>query len=120
MENPKGYATLKETANNLKKLGCFIHKSNNKIDGLITFRKRGNNIILDFICSLKLRKGIGSKLINKLTAYSLSKKINSIYSNVSGKDKRVIKFYHSLGFKKYGEKRSKRGLLLYKIKLSLK
>lgn len=119
MEKPKGYSTLKETINNLKKLNCFVHKSKKKIDGLITFKKRKDNITIDFICSLKLRKGIGRKLMNKLIRYSIDNKVNIIYSNVSNKDKRVLKFYDSLGFKKYG-KFHRNKLLLYKIKLNLK
>lgn len=115
MEKPKGYATLKETINNLKKLKCFIHKSKNKIDGLVTFKKRGDKIIIDFICAIKLRKGIGKELMNKLIKYSIKNKINVLYSTVSSKDKRVLKFYDFFGFKKYGEY-YKNKLLLYKIK----
>lgn len=119
MEIPKGYATLEETIKELKKINCFVHKSKNKIDGLITFKKRKDGIVIDFICSLKLRKGIGKELINKLIVYSINNKINNIYSNVSNKDKRVLKFYDSLGFKKYGEYYENKNLLLYKIKLNL-
>jgi GNAT superfamily N-acetyltransferase len=119
MEKPKGYSTLKETINDLRKLDCFVHKSRGKIDGLITFKKRGKSIILDFICSMKLRKGIGKQLMNKLILYSKRNKIRIIYSNVSGRDKRVIKFYDKIGFIKYGKCR-KNNLLLYKIKLNLK
>ena len=119
MEKPKGYATLKETINDLGKLNCFVHKSKGKINGLITFKKIKNKAILNFICSLKLRRGIGKRLMKRVIKYSIKNNINYIYSRVSSKDKRVLKFYDSLGFKKYGEQ-NKNNLLLYKIKLKLK
>ncbi|HKZ34163.1 MAG TPA: GNAT family N-acetyltransferase [Candidatus Nanoarchaeia archaeon] len=118
MEKPEGYATLKETVNKLRKINCLVHKSKNEIDGLVTFKEDKNSITIDFICSLRLRKGIGKKLMKELISYSKRNKINIICSTVSSKDKRVIKFYDSLGFKKYG-KYHKNKLLLYKIKLNL-
>ena len=117
LEIPKGNMQLKECIERLKNIECFIYK-NKKIEGLISFELIKSVIRLDFICSLKLRKGIGKKLMKKLADYALRKKIKFIYSNVSSKDKIALKFYKYCGFKKYGKYFANKNFLLYKIKAS--
>ena len=117
LEIPKGNMQLKECIERLKNIECFVYK-NKKIEGLVSFELIKPVIRLDFICSLKLRKGIGKKLIKKLADYALRKKIKLIYSNVSSKDKRALSFYKYLGFKKYGKYYANKNFLLYKIKAS--
>jgi hypothetical protein len=120
MEKPKGYATLKETISDLKKLNCFIHKTENKIDGLITFNIENKEIIICFICAIKIRKGIGKKLMKRLAVYSLKNKIETIKCIVSSRDKRALGFYQSLGFKKYDKYFKRKNFLLYKIQINPK
>lgn len=117
MEIPKGYATLDETTALLNKIHTFVHKTNSKIDGLLSFEyKNKDKIKIKFICALNLRKGIGKKLIKKLVNFALRKRIKFIYSNVSTKDKRVMKFYESCGFKKYGQYYARKDFLLHRVK----
>lgn len=122
MEIPPGKATLEETKITLRKVKCFVYKEKRKIQGLITFTKTGNSIIVEFICSLKLRKGIGRNLMIKMANSALKENVKTVYSNVSSKDKRVINFYDSCGFKKYGQYESKirKGFILNKIKATPK
>lgn len=119
MQVPKGYSTLNETIQVLKNKKCFIYKINNKIVGLVVFDyiiSLKRKIKIDFICVLKLRKGIGRKLIKRLVDFSLKNKVQFIYSNVSSKDKRVMQFYEYCGFKKYGKYYASKNFLLYRIR----
>ena len=117
MEIPRGYATLDETINHLRKVRTFVYKENQKIKGLISFKKKSKNKIqIDFICALVLRKGIGKELMIKLADFSIKEKIEFIYSNVSSKDKRVMNFYKNCGFKIYGRYFSGKTFVLYRIK----
>lgn len=122
MEIPRGKSTLEETKKKLRKIGCLVYKEKGKIQGLITFKKIKNSINLEFICSLKLRKGIGKSLMKELARIALNNKSGLIYSTVSTKDKRVMKFYNYCGFKKYGQYESKirKKFILNKIKASPK
>lgn len=118
MEIPKGRCRLHKLITILdKEVECFVHKTNNKIDGLISFEFNGKSKIkVDFICALKLRKGIGKRLMKKLANYCLRRNIKSIYSNVSTKDKKVMSFYKYCGFKKYGQYYAGKDFLLNRVK----
>ena len=117
MEIPKGYATLDETIERLKNVITFVYKENQKIKGLISFGfKEKGKIKVDFICALALRKGIGTILMEKLADFSIKNNIIFIYSRISSKDKRAIKFYGHCGFKKYGEHAVAKDFMLYKVK----
>lgn len=118
MEIPKGYRNLNKLIKILdKEVRCFVHKTNNKMDGLVSFcYKTKNKIQIGFICALKPRKRIGSKLIKKLADLSLKNNVQFIYSNVSSKDKRVMNFYEFCGFKKYGKYYARKDFMLYRIK----
>jgi len=108
--------TAKEIKFRLKEFDTFICTESNKIIGLLTFTfKKDGNIDIVFICSMVLRKKIGTKLMHRLAKYTIANKINNIYSNVSSKDKRVMNFYDHCGFKRVG-KYFDTGLLLYKVK----
>jgi GNAT superfamily N-acetyltransferase len=111
MQKPPGKAILKETLIELNKLDCFVFKENSKILGLITFAEKSNAINIDFICSLHKRKGIATKLLNKIKIGN-----KKIIATVSDEDKRAKAFYDKNGFKKYSKFKDKFGLLLYKIK----
>ena len=116
MEIPPGHPSKEAVLKELKENYIFIHKENNKIKGLISFRILSNNKIrIDFICSIILRKGIGKKLMKKLADFSIRKKIKLIITAESSKDKRARNFYKNCGFKKYGECNSN-NLKLYRIK----
>ncbi len=116
MEIPPGSSTIQETIDHLKKELTFVYKENNKIEGLVTFNLKNKEIRMRFICAMKLRKGIGKKLMKKLVDFSTKNKVKMIYSNVSLKDKRVLEFYNFLGFKKYQSYYSNRNFKLYRIK----
>lgn len=117
MQIPKSYLPLEEIIKNLRKLKLFVYRNKTKIKGLLSFTPKGKNSLeIDFICSLELRKGIGKKLIKRLAEFSVKRKIRTIYSNVSSKDKRVINFYESCGFEVYGKPRISNKLKLYKLK----
>ncbi|MFH1365192.1 MAG: GNAT family N-acetyltransferase [archaeon] len=118
MEIPPGRSSLEEIIKKLNKVETFVYKKKNQINGLVSFVIGKNKVKIDFICAMKLRKGVGKKLIKHLAIFSLRKKIKYIYSNVSSKDKRVIEFYDFCGFKRYGEKKIKlkKKFILYRIK----
>ena len=121
MEIPRGKSTLKRTTTILsKEEECLVYKEGDKIIGLVTFEKKGKNIKIRFICTLKLRKGIGKKLMICLARIAIKREIKYLFSNVSTKDKRVIKFYDYCGFKKYDSYEAERGFILNKIKVSLR
>lgn len=117
METPKGRATFDKVIKHLEEVSLFVYKEKRKIKGLIsfTFKEKGK-IKIDFICTLRLRKGIGKKLMKKLAEFAIKHNVKFIYSNVSSQDKRVIKFYESLGFKKYGKYFANKNFMLYRIK----
>ena len=116
MQIPKSDYPLEEIIKNLEKFQVYVYKDKQKIKGLLSFKVQDNKIKIDFICSLKLRKGIGKKLIQRLAEFSVKNKIKTIYSNVSSKDKRVINFYKNCGFEIYGKPHINNKLKLYKIK----
>lgn len=117
MEIPKGHNTLNYTKKYLKEIYCFVYKENNKILGLVSFKfKTKDKIQMDFICAIKLRKGIGKKLIIKLKEFAVNNKVKMIYSNVSSKDKRVLEFYKNCGFKTYSKYYANKSFMLYRIK----
>lgn len=117
MEIPRGNAKLNEIKKHLEEVHTFVYKEKQEIKGLISFRlKEKDKIKIDFICALILRKGIGKSLMKKLADYSIKEKIDFICSNVSSKDKRVMKFYEYCGFKVYERYFSRRNFMLYRIK----
>lgn len=117
MEIPKGKNSLEYAKKILSNVYCFVYKENNKVKGLVAFEiNKKNKIIMKFICSMKLRKGLGKKLMKKMAKFAKYKKIKVIYSNVSSKNKRVIAFYEYLGFKRYGNKKASRDFILYLVK----
>ena len=48
--------------------------------------------------------------------FATKEKIDFIYSTVSSKDKRVMKFYENCGFKTYGKYFLGKTFMLYRIK----
>ncbi len=117
METPKGRATFDKIIKHLQEVSLFVYKEKGKIKGLVSFTfKEKDKIKMDFICTFELRKGIGKKLMKKLAEFAIRHKVEFIYSNVSSQDKRVIKFYESLGFKKYGRYFVNKNFMLYRIK----
>jgi len=117
METPKGRTTFDKVVKHIKEVCLFVYKEKGKIKGLVSFTfEEKDKIKMDFICALELRKGIGKKLMKKLVEFAIKHKVRFIYSNVSSQDKRVIKFYESLGFKKYGRYFANKNFILYKIK----
>ena len=118
MQNPPKKSSLEETIKKLSADRCLVYKENNKILGLIRYKK-DKKIEIKFICSLRKRQGIGKKLIYKLVKMFKNKTINT---TVSSRDKRALAFYNSLGFKKYGQYKSKtrKNFILYKIKANSK
>jgi len=116
MEIPPGRATLGSTRIILKKLYCFVHKADARIDGVVTFRHRDESIDINFICALALRRGVGKALMERVADFGLDKNVDYIYSTVSSEDERVMKFYDYCGFKKYDEYFEKEGLLLHAVK----
>jgi len=115
MQNPPGKANLDETKKILSKIKCLVYKENRKIIGLITYKENKNKIALDFICSLKKRKGIASALLKKVIEEG-----KPIFSSVSTNDKRVLNFYKKFGFRKYESFKSKSGATINKINLEIK
>lgn len=116
MQIPEGYARLDETVKLLKRIECIVHKTNNRIDGLVSFEKKKDKIYMKFICALKFKEGIGKKLIKKLADHASKSQVKLIYSVVSTKDKRAMKFYEHCGFKKYGQYYQRKNFLLNRIK----
>lgn len=117
METPKGRATFDKVIKHLEEVSLFVYKEKGKIKGLVSFTFKGKDKIkMDFICTLKLRKGIGRGLMKKLAGFAIKHKVEFIYSNVSSQDKRVIKFYESLGFKNYGRYFVNKSFMLYRVK----
>lgn len=119
MEIPKGYCNLDKLIKVLDKevLG-YVYKIKNKIKGLVSFYFNGKDrIVIDFICALIQRKGIGTKLMKKLANLALKKKVRYIYSTVLTKDKKVMAFYKNCGFKKYKQYYAKKDFLLYGVKV---
>ena len=113
-EVPRGHEPLPLIRSNLRKYVCFVFKENGKIEGLVWFKQMRNHITLEFICSRKLRRGIGYKLMLSVVKYAAQRKISRIWSGVSLRDKRASEFYHSLGFRN----QKKTGHFGYYIKAS--
>lgn len=98
----------------------YINNKKN-IKGLVTFTFRTESAIdIIFICSIELRKGIGTKLIKELAEYAIKNKASVIYSAVSSGDKGVMKFYKNCGFRRYGKPYVEMKLVIYPIKASPK
>ncbi len=117
MQVPKGYWALREIINHLNKINVFVYKDAKKILGLVSFKiKHENEIYIDFICAVESGKGIGKKLMRYLAYFAYKNKVKYILSHVSTKDKKVMKFYESCGFKKYAQYYARKDFLLYRIK----
>ena len=100
LEVPPGKIEASAIKKELESTICYVHKTGNELDGLVNFKlNNSQNIRLMFICTTKLRKGIGSKLVSKVVAFGVKNRARWIYSYVSLKDKRAVNFYHSLGFR---------------------
>jgi L-amino acid N-acyltransferase YncA len=122
METPIGIGGVDELESILcKKVKCLVYKKGGKIIGFVSFYPKGKNgLMIDFICSIDLRRGIGSALLKRLALYAKKKKIKSIYSVIYSRDKRVQNFYFGNGFAIASEYVNKNGLTLQRIKSSPK
>jgi ribosomal protein S18 acetylase RimI-like enzyme len=84
-----------------KKLGedlkILVAKNNNKIVGMIAFSNY-KHIVLLFIDKEYQRRGIGTKLINKVKDYCIKNNENIEYITVNSSPF-AKEFYHNLGFK---------------------
>lgn len=92
--------------NLLRHTKCLVHKTKNKIDGILVFELKRlifKKIEMTFIYAKTPRKGIGAKLVIALADYAIYNRRKKIYSAVSVDDKTAYSFYDSLGFKKYGK-----------------
>ena len=118
MEIPKGDCKLSKSIDVItNETECYVYKKENKIYGLLSFyHKTKNKIAIDFICALKSRLGIGTNLMRMLAKYCIKHNIKYIYSNVSSRDDRVIKFYEACGFRKYSYYYATKKFLLYRVK----
>ncbi len=106
MEIPQGKMEKNVIAEELSKTTCLVHRSNKGIDGLANFRhNRSNSITILFICTSKPGNGIGTTLMHKIASMAIAQKAPWIYSGVSSRDKRAMRFYHSLGFRPYRKTR---------------
>jgi RimJ/RimL family protein N-acetyltransferase len=117
MEIPEGTETNREIRSRLKEFRTFVYKEKDKIIGLLSFTfEEDGSIDIVFICTMVLRKKIGTKLISKLAKFALKNKIHAIYSNVSPEDERAMSFYKRCGFRRFGKPYIDAGVLLYKIR----
>lgn len=117
MQVPKYKSTLKRTVRHLEGVQTFVYKENVKIKGLVSFTIFGNgNLKMHFICALVLRVGVGKKLMKRLASLAVKDDLKYIISEVSSKDKRVMSFYESCGFKKYGEHKPTRNFMLILVR----
>lgn len=115
MEIPIGYKSLQDSIKSLERTKCFVYKENNAILGLVCFNTTGPEIIIEFICAIKPRNGIGSSLLKKLAEFALKNNSIFISSTVSTQDERALRFYEHCGFLKYGQQLDD-DLLLNKIR----
>ena len=114
---PKWKSTLKNNLKKLNETNVFVYKEKNKIKGIVVFEIFENKKLkLDFIYASEMRKGIGRKVIEKVVKLTLKNKVKEIFSEVSHKDKRVMKFYENCGFKKYGEHKVDKRFTLILVK----
>jgi L-amino acid N-acyltransferase YncA len=102
METPPGTANKEDIIRYLNETHCYIAKENNHIYGLVSFLVIDNNIVIDFICSIKQRCGIAKKLMQKVANYAKNHNYIEIQSTVSSINPSALKFYEKLGFKTYG------------------
>ena len=106
---PHGSAYQKDVLKKkLRSISCFVFKSNGWIAGLLTFSVKGffwKYVVMDFICSMNQRKGIGVELMMALAAFAIQNNITKIYSSISVLDAAAMNFYFKkCGFKKTGSK----------------
>ncbi len=102
MEKPPGNATVEYVTKDLQRVSTFVYKEDNHIVGFVTYiYKTKTQISIDFICSNKQRKGIGSALMLHLAKYACEKGLVWIYSTVSAKDRGAQLFYKRCGFREY-------------------
>jgi len=83
---------------------CYVYKNEKgEIAGLVAFNCDPNYHLaeLEFIGSSEKKKGIATNLIRKVAENINKSEVYEIYAEVSSKDKRAMKFYKSLGFKKH-------------------
>ena len=85
----------------LNRSTTFVYRKGKIIGGFVTFTENGS-LHIEFICTDKLRKGIGSLLMVKVAKYAISNRIPKVVSTVSSTDKRAVGFYKSAGFKLTG------------------
>lgn len=101
--NPYPKDALKEK---LKRSFCLVFKSNGRITGLLVFHVKGifkKSIVMDFICSLDRRKGVGIGLMQALANFAVQANSAEIYSSVSAADIAALNFYFKkCGFQKVG------------------
>jgi ribosomal protein S18 acetylase RimI-like enzyme len=110
-QNPPGEKISPEQAEEkLRHKSCLVYKTGGVIEGLLLFSiSDPRTITIDFICSLKHRRGVGSELLRYLAEHSGKEGIKYIHSTVSTWDKRAMDFYKHCGFKKYGERLEEHG-----------
>lgn len=99
MENPPGPAPREIVEGNLKEYKTLVHKNENEnINGLLTFEENKNEVSMFFLCAIEPRRGIGTRLLRKLSKYCLRNNKKTIYSTVSAIDEGAKKFYYRSGF----------------------
>jgi hypothetical protein len=112
-QNPPSSRKLDGIKKELAGLNCYVHKTNDEIDGLVSFSSHGKKIDMNFICSFK--KGVGTQLMNTLADIAEQENIQEVNSIVSAYDEKAIGLYEKCGFTYEGEKNDK-GVLLFNIK----
>jgi L-amino acid N-acyltransferase YncA len=114
---PPGDIPIEKAQERFQKFQTFVYKEEDKILGLVLFDTLEKEVELLFIYAVEPRKGIGRKLMDELINYAVENKRESIISTVSTIDDRVMKFYESCGFEKYGEYAFEDGFVVNEIRL---
>ncbi len=80
---------------------CLVHKTDGKVNGLVTYMHDGTRMLINFITADVPGKGIGYSLMGHLAGVAKEQGIERIFSTVSTWDEKVMAFYKKCGFKEY-------------------
>jgi ribosomal protein S18 acetylase RimI-like enzyme len=71
----------------------FIAINNNKIIGVLTFKRKNQSVELISLDSFKENKGIGTQLLNRLVEYVKNKSVHRLWLITTNDNLNALKFY---------------------------